>query len=168
VFQRSRAKVEGRNGSVSLRNHPRRGLDLPRKRECCTAMPNCFLTRPDGTTAAARFFGQKPRSMCAVILQAVERPPAPLSPPRQAESGRSYDRGQFFDTFCWAEGRRCAVSNKRRTATKLLVSHDGYAPSTMRKMLDNCARASLRLYCETSRPWPGAVPWLAQTEERWV
>ena len=82
VCQRSRAKVEGRNGSWSRRNHQLRGLDLPRKRECLTAMHNFFLTRPDGTTAAERCFGQKPRSMCASILESVALPPAPLSPPR--------------------------------------------------------------------------------------
>ena len=43
-----------------------------------------FLTRPDETTAAERFFGQKPRSMCAAIFASVEIPPAPLSPPRRA------------------------------------------------------------------------------------
>ncbi len=83
VFQRSSSNVEGRNGYLSLRNHQLRGLELPRKRECLTAIHNFFLTRPDGTTAAERFFGQKPRSMFASILQSVELPPAPLSPPRQ-------------------------------------------------------------------------------------
>jgi Family of unknown function (DUF6399) len=84
VFQRSSANVEGRHGSWSLRSHQRRGLDLPRKRECFTAMHNFFLTRPDGTTAAERFCGQKPRSMFAAILASVELAPAPLSPPRKA------------------------------------------------------------------------------------
>jgi hypothetical protein len=84
VFQRSSSNVEGRNGYLSLRNHQLRGLDLPRKLECFTAMHNFFLTRPDGTTAAERFFGQKPRSMFAAILASVELPPAPLSPPRRA------------------------------------------------------------------------------------
>jgi len=85
VFQRSSSNVEGRNGYLSLRHHQLRGLDLPRKRECFTAMHNFFLTRPDGTTAAERFFGQKPRSMFAAILGAVNVPPAPLSPPRRAQ-----------------------------------------------------------------------------------
>jgi DNA-binding XRE family transcriptional regulator len=84
VFQRSSSNVEGRNGYLSLRNHQLRGLDLPRKRECFTTIHNFFLTRPDGTTAAERFFGQKPRSMFATILASVELPPAPLSPPRRA------------------------------------------------------------------------------------
>jgi Family of unknown function (DUF6399) len=84
VFQRSSSNVEGRNGYLSLRSHQLRGLDLPRKRECFTAIHNFFLTRPDGTTAAERFFGQKPRSMFAAILDAVELAPAPLRPPRRA------------------------------------------------------------------------------------
>jgi hypothetical protein len=84
VFQRSSSNVEGRNGYLSLRNHQLRGLDHPRKRICLTAVHNFLLTRPDGTTAAERFFGQKPRSMFAAILDSVEIPPAPLSPPRRA------------------------------------------------------------------------------------
>lgn len=84
VFQRSSSNVEGRNGYLSLRNHELRGLDHPRKRACLTAVHNFLLTRPDGTTAAERFFGQKPRSMFAAILESVEIPPAPLSPPRRA------------------------------------------------------------------------------------
>src|SRR5688572_31444575 len=84
VFQRSSSNVEGRNGYLSLRSYQLRGLDLPRKRECFTAIHNFFLTRPDGSTAAERFFGQKPRSMFAAILDAVELAPAPLSPPRKA------------------------------------------------------------------------------------
>ena len=84
VFQRSSSNVEGRNGYLSLRNHQLRGLDHPRKRACLTTIHNFFLTRPDGTTAAERFFGQKPRSMFAAILEAVNIPPAPLSPPKRA------------------------------------------------------------------------------------
>ena len=84
VFQRSSSNVEGRNGYLSLRNHQLRGLDHPRKRACLTAIHNFFLTRADGTTAAERFFGQKPRSMFAAILASVEIPPAPLSPPQRA------------------------------------------------------------------------------------
>jgi Family of unknown function (DUF6399) len=85
VFQRSSSNGEGRNGYLALRNHQLRGLDRPRKRECLTALHNFFLTREDGTTAAERLFGQRPRSMFAAILQSVDLPPAPLSPPQQAE-----------------------------------------------------------------------------------
>jgi len=83
VFQRSSSNVEGRNGYLSLSNHQLRGLDHPRKRACLTAVHNFFLTRADGTTAAERFFGQKPQSMFAAILASVNLPPAPLSPPRR-------------------------------------------------------------------------------------
>jgi Family of unknown function (DUF6399) len=83
VFQRSSSNVEGRNGYLALRNHQLRGLDYPRKRACLTAIHNFFLTRTDGTTAAERFFGQKPRSMFAAILASVEIPPEPLSPPQR-------------------------------------------------------------------------------------
>src|SRR5262249_30996546 len=93
VFQRSSSNVEGRHGYLALRTHQLRGLDLPRKRECCTAIHTFFLTRPDGTTAAERFFGQKPRAMFETILASGELPPAPLSPPRRASCGRSHDRG---------------------------------------------------------------------------
>ena len=84
VFQRSSSNVEGRNGYLSWRNHQLRGLDHPRKRACLTAMHNFFLTRTDGTTAAERFFEQKPRSMFAAILASVEIPPAPLRPLQRA------------------------------------------------------------------------------------
>jgi hypothetical protein len=84
VCQRSSSNVEGRTGYLSLRNHQLRGLDRPRKRACLTAVHNFLLTRPDGTTAAERFCGQKPRSMFAAIVGAVDIPPAPLSPPRRA------------------------------------------------------------------------------------
>jgi len=84
VFQRFRSNVAGRHGYLSLRHHQLRGLDHPRKRECLMAVHHLFLTRPDGTTAAERFFGQKPRSMCAAILASVDIPPAPLSPPQRA------------------------------------------------------------------------------------
>jgi hypothetical protein len=40
VFQRSSSNVEGRNGYLSLRSHQLRGLDLPRKRQCFTAIHN--------------------------------------------------------------------------------------------------------------------------------
>jgi hypothetical protein len=68
VFQCSRATVEGRNGYRSLRSYHLRGLDRPRKRAWLTAVHHVFLTRPDGTTAAERCFGQKPRAMFAAIL----------------------------------------------------------------------------------------------------
>src|SRR5262245_17818152 len=55
-------------------------------------MHNFFLPRSDGTTAAARCFGQKPRSMFAAILAFVARPPAPLRPPQRATGEDKEDR----------------------------------------------------------------------------
>jgi hypothetical protein len=84
VWQRSSAHGEGRTGSWSLRSQQRRGLALPRQRACFTTMHHVFLTRPDGTTAAQRFFGQKPRTMVAAIVASVALAPAPLRPPRKS------------------------------------------------------------------------------------
>jgi len=83
VFQRSSSNVAGRNGDLSLRNHELRGLDHPRQRACLTAVHSFLLVHRDGTTAAEQFLGQKPRSMFTAILESVELPPAPLSPPRR-------------------------------------------------------------------------------------
>ena len=84
VWQRSRAHGEGRTGSWSLRSQQRRGLALPRTHAGFPTMHHVFLTRPDGTTAAQRFCGQKPRSMCAAIVASVALAPAPLRPPRKS------------------------------------------------------------------------------------
>jgi uncharacterized protein DUF6399 len=93
VFQRSRAHGEGRNGYVSRCSPQLRGRDRPRKREGFTPMHTFCLTRPEGTTAAERLCGQKPRSRFAAMLDSVDLAPAPLSPPRKTYSGRCHDRG---------------------------------------------------------------------------
>ena len=71
VFQRSSSNAEGRSRCLSLRNHALRGLNHPRKQVCLTAMHNFFLALADSTRAGERFCGQKPRSMCAVVLISV-------------------------------------------------------------------------------------------------
>src|SRR5215813_849828 len=83
VCQRASANVAGRNGYLALRNSQLRGLDHPRKRACLTTIHHFFLTRPDGTTAAERFFGQKLWSMFAAILESVEIFLVLFSPPRR-------------------------------------------------------------------------------------
>ncbi len=82
VFQRSSSCVEGRNGVLSFRHHELRGLP-PRKRQCLTALHNYFIKRPDGSTAAGRFFGNKPRDLFDAVLTAVTVPRRPKSPPRR-------------------------------------------------------------------------------------
>src|SRR5205807_200495 len=59
LFQRSSSCVEGRNGQLSLRHHYLHQL-RPRKLKVLTTLHNYLIRRPDGTTAAERFFGAKP------------------------------------------------------------------------------------------------------------
>jgi hypothetical protein len=84
-WQRSRSTVAGRHGYRALRHPQLRGLAPPRPRACLSARPTFFLTRPEGTPAAERLFGQNPRPMLAAIREAGEIPPAPLRPPQRAE-----------------------------------------------------------------------------------
>jgi len=76
LFQRSSSCVEGRNGQLSLRHHGLHRLSN-RKLSALTAVHNYFIKRPDGTTAAERFFGTKPREMFDFLLAAVDLPGRP-------------------------------------------------------------------------------------------
>src|SRR5262245_22578841 len=60
---------------------PQHGVRLEIAQQVVSPRPLCSGS---GTTAAERFFGQKPRSMFATILGSDDIPPAPLSPPRRA------------------------------------------------------------------------------------
>lgn len=76
LFQRSSSCVEGRNGVLDLRRHSLHRL-TPRKLAALTVVHNYSTTRPDGTTAAGRFFGRRPRDLFAYLL---ERLPPPARP----------------------------------------------------------------------------------------
>lgn len=76
LFQRSSSCVEGRNGQLSLRHHGLHRLSN-RKLAALTAVHNYFIRRPDGTTAAERFFGIKPREMFDFLLGKVDLPGRP-------------------------------------------------------------------------------------------
>jgi len=76
TFQRSSSCVEGRNGQLALRHHSFHRLS-PRKLQALTTIHNFFLTRPDGSTAAERFFGQPPTPLFDWLLQALPLPPRP-------------------------------------------------------------------------------------------
>jgi hypothetical protein len=76
TFQRSSSCVEGRNGQLALRHHSFHRLS-PRKLQALTTIHNFFLTRPDGSTAAERFFGQQPKPLFNSLLQALPLPPRP-------------------------------------------------------------------------------------------
>jgi hypothetical protein len=78
LFQRSSSCVEGRNGYLSLRHHGLHKLSN-RKLSVLTTLHNYYITRADGTTAAERFFGKKPRDLFEVLLKNLRYPPRPRS-----------------------------------------------------------------------------------------
>lgn len=82
LFQRSSSCVEGRNGQLALHQHSRHRLS-ERKLAALTTVHNYLLQRPDGTTAAERFFGQPPANLFEAVLPQVQLPgrPARKRPP---------------------------------------------------------------------------------------
>jgi len=73
LFQRSSSCVEGRNGQLALRHHSLHRL-RDQKLAALTTVHNYFVPRKDGTTAAERFFGSKPRSLFDWVLERVDLP----------------------------------------------------------------------------------------------
>jgi hypothetical protein len=87
LFQRSSSCVEGRTGQLALHHHARHRLS-DRKLSALTAVHNYFIQRPDGTTAAQRFFGRPPNKLFAWVLKKTSLPgrpackrPHPAKPP---------------------------------------------------------------------------------------
>lgn len=76
IFQRSSSCVEGRNGQLALWHHSLHRLSEKRLR-VLTVLHNYFIRRPDGTTAAERFFEAAPGDLFAWLLA---RLPAPARP----------------------------------------------------------------------------------------
>lgn len=76
LFQRSSSCVEGRNGQLSLRHHGLHRLSS-KKLEALTSVHNYFIKRRDGTTAAERFFGSKPKEMFEYLLNKIDMPGRP-------------------------------------------------------------------------------------------
>ena len=75
-FQRSSSCVEGRNGQLSLRHHNQHRIG-PRKLQALTVVHNFFIERQDGTTAAERFFENKPRDLFNHLLERIDLPVRP-------------------------------------------------------------------------------------------
>ena len=75
-FQRSSSAVEGRNGQLALHHHGRHRLS-DRKLAALTAVHNYHIRRPDGTTAAERFFGCTHETLFSQVLQRMPLPPRP-------------------------------------------------------------------------------------------
>ncbi len=76
LFQRSSSCVEGRNGQLALFHHSLHRLSN-RKLAALTSVHNYFIKRPDGTTAAERFFGAKPKDLFEWVLERVDLPGRP-------------------------------------------------------------------------------------------
>ena len=77
-FQRSSSNVEGRNGVLALRHHSIHHLSQ-RKLSALTVIHNYGVTRQDGTTAAERFFGHKPRDLFEYLLMNLPPPRRPAA-----------------------------------------------------------------------------------------
>ena len=76
LFVRSSSCVEGRNGRLSLYHHGQGALSSVRL-QSLTAVHNYVVQRADGTTAAERFFGAKPRPVFDCLLEKMPELPRP-------------------------------------------------------------------------------------------
>jgi hypothetical protein len=76
LFQRSSSCLEGRNGYLSLRHHGLRHIS-DRKLKVLTVIHNYFIKRPDGTTAAERFFRKRPKKLLDHLLDRLPYPSRP-------------------------------------------------------------------------------------------
>jgi hypothetical protein len=87
LFQRSSSCVEGRNGRLSLQHHGHSRVS-ERRLKALTVIHNYMVKRPDGTTAAERFFGQKHKDVFSWLLGRMPDLPRPAQKrPKPATSG---------------------------------------------------------------------------------
>jgi hypothetical protein len=86
LFVRSSSCVEGRNGRLSLYHHGQGPLSEDRLR-ALTAVHNYVVERADGTTAAERFFGAKPRPVFKCLLEGMPELPRPARERPSAPEG---------------------------------------------------------------------------------
>lgn len=85
-YVRASSCAEGRNGQLSLRHHSLHTLG-DKKLPALTAVHNFWSQRDDGTTAAERFFEQKPLDLFAWLLDIMPDLPYPAqNRPRVAPS----------------------------------------------------------------------------------
>ena len=89
LFQRSSSCVEGRNGQLALRHHSLHRLS-DRKLGSLTAVHNYYVKRSDGTTAAERFFGKKPRDLFEYLLDRLDLPGRPAQKRSQPEQKKHF------------------------------------------------------------------------------
>jgi hypothetical protein len=82
-WQRSSSCVEGRNGRLRLKQHTRQGL-TDKGLAVQTVLHNYWLRRDDGSTAAERFFGQKPQDLFSWLLARLPALPRPAQRRKKA------------------------------------------------------------------------------------
>jgi transcriptional regulator with XRE-family HTH domain len=82
LFQRSSSSVEGRNGHLDLFHHGHHRLPA-RKLRALTTVHNYFKRRPDGATAAERFFEAEHAELFERLIDRLE----PLPRPAKRRSG---------------------------------------------------------------------------------
>jgi Family of unknown function (DUF6399) len=85
LFQRSSSCVEGRNGRLSLQHHGHSRVS-ERRLKALTVVHNYMVKRPDGTTAAERFFGQKHTDVFSWLLERM--PDLPRPAPKRRKPAR--------------------------------------------------------------------------------
>lgn len=78
LFARSSSCVEGRNGRLALFHHGQTRLSAGRLK-ALTVVHNYLTERADGTTAAERFFGKKPRDLFDWLLERLPDLPRPAA-----------------------------------------------------------------------------------------
>jgi len=83
LFQRSSSCVEGRNGQLSLKHHALHRFTL-RKLQALTVLHDYLVRRPDGTTAAERFYGTTSRDLFGWLLDRLSIPARPRARRRAA------------------------------------------------------------------------------------
>ena len=89
MFQRSSSCVEGRNGRLALQHHGHSRVS-ERRLKALTVIHNYMVKGPDGTTAAERFFGQKPKDVFSWLLERMPDLPRPAQKrPRQTTESLS-------------------------------------------------------------------------------
>jgi hypothetical protein len=78
LFCRSTSCVEGRNGRLAMQHHGHTRLSES-KLKALTVVHNYLIKRPDGTTAAERFFGVKHPDVFTWLLQRLPELPRPAA-----------------------------------------------------------------------------------------
>jgi len=76
LFQRSSSCVEGHNGALSQKYHASRHLNCERLNSR-VVLHNYFNKRRNGTTAAERFFQEKPKDVFSWLLERISWPVRP-------------------------------------------------------------------------------------------